>query len=78
MSNQTFLDRPGAADYIKAKGLPISAGTLRKYATVGGGPRFQKFGRRVVYNPSDLDAWVDGRLTGPLSSTSDPAAQRAA
>jgi len=71
MTTATFLDRSGAADYIKAKGVPISAGTLRKYATVGGGPRFQHFGRRVVYNPADLDAWIASRLSGPVSSTSD-------
>ena len=73
MSNSAFLDRPGAADYINAKGLPTTAGSLRKYATVGGGPKFRKFGRNVVYSPADLDAWIDGRLSPPLDSTSDPA-----
>jgi hypothetical protein len=65
-----FLDRRAAAAYLQARGLPCAATTLRKLACKGGGPRFHKFGRRVVYNPSDLDAWVAGRLTGPMTSTS--------
>lgn len=71
MEASAFLDRNGAADYAKAKGVPLSPNTLRKLACVGGGPKFRKFGRRVLYSPSDLDAWIDGRLSGPLRSTSD-------
>lgn len=71
MSNSVYLDRPGAADYINAKGLPTTAGTLRKYATVGGGPKFHKFGRNVVYAPADLDAWIASRLSPPMASTSE-------
>lgn len=74
MSTSAFLDRPGAAAYIKSKGLPVSPGTLRKYATVGGGPKFRKFGRSVVYDPADLDAWIASRLSPPIASTSERAA----
>ncbi len=36
---------------------------------IGGGPKFRKFGRRVMYAVSDLDAWADQRS---FEATSDP------
>jgi hypothetical protein len=36
---------------------------------IGGGPKFRKFGRRVMYAVSDLDAWADQRS---YEATSDP------
>ena len=35
-----------------------SASTFAKLRLYGGGPRFVKLGRRVVYDPVDLDAWL--------------------
>jgi hypothetical protein len=42
---------------------------LEKQRVLGGGPRFRKFGARVVYAATDLRAWADGRTYG---MTSDP------
>ncbi|WP_129640821.1 MULTISPECIES: helix-turn-helix transcriptional regulator [Steroidobacteraceae] len=50
--------------------LNLSPRTLEKLRTVGGGPRFRKLGRRVLYKLADLDAWSDARA---CESTSDPA-----
>lgn len=50
--------------------LKLSPRTLEKMRTIGGGPRFRKFGRRVMYAVQDLDAWSDARS---CESTSDPA-----
>ncbi|HCC63444.1 MAG TPA: DNA-binding protein, partial [Pseudomonas sp.] len=36
---------------------------------IGGGPRFRKFGRRVMYAIADLDAWAD---LHSFEATSDP------
>ena len=36
---------------------------------IGGGPRFRKFGRRVMYALSDLEAWADARS---FEATCDP------
>ena len=36
---------------------------------LGGGPRFRKFGARVVYAMADLRTWADGHTYG---MTSDP------
>ena len=50
--------------------LNLSPRTLEKLRTLGGGPRFRKLGRRIVYQIADLDAWADSRA---CESTSDPA-----
>jgi hypothetical protein len=50
--------------------LKLSPRTLEKMRTIGGGPRFRKFGRRVMYALQDLEAWSNTRT---CESTSDPA-----
>jgi hypothetical protein len=50
--------------------LNLSPRTLEKLRTIGGGPRFRKLGRRVVYKTADLDAWAESRS---CEGTSDPA-----
>lgn len=49
--------------------LRLSPRTLEKQRVLGGGPRFRKFGARVVYAACDLRAWADSRAYG---MTSDP------
>ncbi|MBF0179795.1 MAG: helix-turn-helix domain-containing protein [Magnetococcales bacterium] len=51
-----MLKRPGAAAY-----LAIGVSTLEKMALTGGGPRFIKLGKTVVYDPHDLDSWLESR-----------------
>jgi hypothetical protein len=51
-----------------ARYVGVSASTLNKLRVFGGGPVFIKLGRRVVYDPADLDAWL---TTGRRRSTSD-------
>jgi excisionase family DNA binding protein len=48
--------------------LKLSPRTLEKLRVNGGGPRFRKFGSRVVYAREDLDAWANARV---CESTSD-------
>ena len=54
--------------------LRVSPRTLEKFRVIGGGPRFRKFGRRVLYAVRDLETWANARV---CASTSD-AAYRAA
>ena len=35
-----------------------SSSTFEKLRLYGGGPRYVKLGRRVVYDPAGLDAWL--------------------
>lgn len=46
----------------------LSVSTMNKLRVHGGGPTFLKLGRRVVYDPRDLDNWLASRRR---TSTSD-------
>ena len=60
-----------APEYMReAHGLTIAKATLNKLRCVGGGPSFRKFGRAVMYDRTDLDAWANAKLSKPFSSTS--------
>ena len=59
-----YLNNDEAAAYLR-----LSPRTLEKQRVIGGGPRFRKFGRRVMYAVVDLDAWADSRS---FEATSDP------
>lgn len=50
-----------------AQKLGVSISYLNKRRLTGGGPVFVKIGAKVVYDPADLNAWVNARR---CSSTS--------
>ena len=62
--NPEFLTTEEAAVFLR-----LSPRTLEKQRVIGGGPKFRKFGRRVMYAVADLDAWAAERS---FESTSDP------
>ena len=66
--NPIYRTRIEASDYLKARGLKVEPTTLQKFATVGGGPKFQHFGNRVVYTDANLDAWAEQKLSTPRRS----------
>ncbi len=59
-----YLNNDEAAAY-----LHLSPRTLEKQRVIGGGPKFRKFGRRVVYAIDDLESWASARA---CDTTSDP------
>ena len=61
---QRYLTNDEAAEYLR-----LSPRTLEKQRVLGGGPKFRKFGRRVMYAVVDLDAWAAERS---FESTSEP------
>ncbi|WCU83882.1 helix-turn-helix domain-containing protein [Pseudomonas aeruginosa] len=61
---QRYLTNDEAAEYLR-----LSPRTLEKQRVIGGGPKFRKFGRRVMYAVADLDAWAETRS---FETTSDP------
>jgi hypothetical protein len=71
ISQQRFTRRQ-AAEFLTEQGYPVASTTLAKYASVGGGPIFESFGRKPLYRPDDLLTWANERSTGPRRSTSDP------
>jgi len=69
-----YLSRREASEYLKAQGLPVAVTTLGKFVTVGGGPKYRRFGRNAVYTVSDLDAWAEARLGEARANSSGSAA----
>lgn len=51
-----YLNNSEAAEFLR-----LSPRTLEKQRVIGGGPRFRKFGRRVMYAIEDLEAWANAR-----------------
>jgi hypothetical protein len=66
-----YLDQDQASKYLEKRGLRIAPKTLGKLRVTGGGPAYRKFGRKPIYDPPDLDAWVDQKLGAPRRSTSE-------
>jgi predicted DNA-binding transcriptional regulator AlpA len=58
-----MLSTPEAASYCGS-----SASTFAKLRLYVGGPLYVKLGRRVVYDPADLDRWLASHRR---ASTSD-------
>ena len=63
LAGDRYLTNAEAAAILK-----LSPRTLEKLRVNGGGPRFRKFGSRVIYAREDLDAWANARI---CESTSD-------
>ncbi|HYD32098.1 MAG TPA: hypothetical protein VEB64_14755 [Azospirillaceae bacterium] len=69
------LRRWEASEYLRlAHGIEVKPATLAKWASVGGGPRFQRLNRSPLYPVSELDAWALAKLSDPMQSTSEAAA----
>ena len=62
-TNPIVLKSEAAAHY-----LGLSTRFLEKLRLTGGGPRFVKVGRRVLYRREDLDRFLEERT---VSSTSE-------
>lgn len=73
-----YLRRDKAAEYLQENYGAYTALTLAKLACVGGGPKFRKMGRYPVYTREDLDDWARGRMSPPVSSTSELSKRAAA
>lgn len=52
---------------VAAHIVGLSESTLAKLRLNGNGPTYCKLGRRVVYRPEDLDAWLQSRATTDTS-----------
>ena len=73
MHQRFFMSRRETSEYCHSQGLPAAVATLAKYATIGGGPEFQLFGRFPRYTKEAVDAWIASRLSAPRRSTSEAA-----
>ncbi len=61
-----FLDNQQAAEYLR-----LSPRTLDRQRATGEGPKFRKFGRRVIYALEDLEIWANQQIFG-CTRSKDP------
>jgi hypothetical protein len=71
IDEDALLGRADVAKALTAAGFPVSPATLATKATRGGGPRYRLFGRRPLYRWGDALEWARGRLSEPVSNTSE-------
>ena len=64
--NYAFAGQKQVAEY-----LGLSARTLERLRLTGGGPPFRKFGRRVLYQWSEVLEWADGKRRTSTSDTGE-------
>lgn len=72
-TSKRYLARREAATLLSEQGFPTAPATLEKLASIGGGPPFRKYGRRVIYDRGELLAWAEARARR-VTSTSELAA----
>jgi hypothetical protein len=66
-----LLTRAQTSQALKESGYPVEPSTLATKASRGGGPRFRKFGARVLYRWGDALQWAHSRLSAPRRNTSE-------
>lgn len=71
-SNDRPIDPRAASAHLTEQGYPTAEATLAKYRTLGGGPIFIRYGRRIYYRPSALADWIASRAR-ELRNTSEAA-----
>ena len=62
MANEDYLTTSEAAARIRHR-----ASTLRRWRMLGRGPAYVKLSGRVLYDPADLQAWLDSHRHGSAS-----------
>jgi excisionase family DNA binding protein len=72
--NTHEIDNRYISTDVAAKYCGVSARWLEKLRVVGGGPRYAKVGRRVLYRRQDLDAWITAGARGSTSELAQVAA----
>jgi hypothetical protein len=70
-SDEQFLRRRQAADYLQSKYGFVAMATLAKGAVTGDTPCFRKAGKMVLYTKASLDEWALKKIGPPRRSTSD-------
>ena len=70
-TNDALLTRRQLSAALKELGISIAHTTLATKATRGDGPPFHKFGSSALYRWSEVQEWVEARLSAPRKSTSE-------
>jgi hypothetical protein len=54
-----------AVQHLKNQGIPSTCATLARLRRQGKGPKFIRAGASFVYDPIDLDAWIESLKIQP-------------
>lgn len=66
------LRRHEAAEYLRlVHGVEVAVATLNKWASVGGGPVFERVNRTPLYPTQALDSWVAKKIGGTDNGSTD-------
>lgn len=68
--------RKAASQILREAGYPVATATLATWASRGGGPPYQLFGRVPLYRIGDLFQWAEARLSAPITSSAEADALR--
>jgi hypothetical protein len=68
---ERLLNRQEASDFLNELGYKTAVASLNKLASIGGGPKFRKFGRKPLYAPADLIAWAEARTSPTVRSVTE-------
>jgi len=69
--DDTMFTREKAAAALSDLGYPVSKATLATLASRSGGPRYCRFGKRVLYRWADLVDWSKARCGPTVRTTSE-------
>jgi hypothetical protein len=71
-TTKPYLPPPEACVYLESRhGIKRKPSTLAKLRCIGGGPRFIKAGRAILYPPSELDEYASSLFSELCASTSE-------
>jgi len=77
VSDDRFLTRREASEYLAILGLRLAPATLAKlFCARSDGPPVRHFGRHPKYEVGALRAWALARLSAPRRSSCEPRAER--
>lgn len=66
------LNRNEASEYLSANHFRVSAKTLARLASEGGGPVYRRVGPKLTaYRVEDLDRWAESRFSPPIKRASE-------
>jgi len=66
-----LLTRVQTAAALKESGFPCAPASLATMASRGGGPKYHRYGARVLYRWADVLRWAESRLSAPRHSTAE-------
>lgn len=63
LAGKDYLRRAEAAQYLQQRYGCYTVQSLAVLACKGGGPVYSKIGKFPLYRPTDLDSWMQSRMT---------------